>query len=101
MPAGCRMTWGPRQGQRTLGGGPAGLEPPLQGGLALAGGAAGENALDADVLVQVGPVDAGAPADQPPVGALGRGPVSEARVPRQRRRDRPTITQLELHRLVG
>lgn len=40
--------------QRTLGGGPTGLELPLKGGLALAGRPPGEDTVDADVLVQLG-----------------------------------------------
>ena len=48
----------------------AGGEPLFERVLAFVGGLAGEDVLDADVFVQVGPVNALAIGDKPPVLAL-------------------------------
>jgi len=44
-----------------------GFQPALEGCLALGGSAACDETFDADVLIEVGPMDACAPANEPPV----------------------------------
>jgi hypothetical protein len=62
----------------------AGLEPFPEGALCLAGRAAGKKAGNADVFVQIKPVDTFAAPDQAPVRTLPCCPISKTWVPEQR-----------------
>ena len=60
-----------------------------------------KQALNADILVEVGPVDPFAPPDQPPVASLSGRPVHEPRVPRKRHGQGPTIHQIDDQCILG
>jgi hypothetical protein len=76
------------------------LEPPAKRLLRFTGSSAGQKTGDADVFIQVRPVDALAARNQAPVGALRRRPVSQTREPGQRRRNRPAIREVRHQRVV-
>lgn len=71
------------------------IKPSLKGSLAFSGGLAGKEILDADVLVQLGPVDAAAVSDQPPMVSLVGCPVGKSRIPGNRYGDRTTIGEVD------
>ena len=50
-----------------------------------------EQSLDADVLVEIGPMDSLATADDVPVGPLPTVAVKESWIPAERHGDRPAI----------
>jgi len=56
----------------------------------------GEEAFDGDVLVDVGPVDADAAADEAPIGFLGWGSGSETREPGEGSGDSAAVGEAEL-----
>jgi len=76
------------------------LEPALQRGLRFPGGPTGEEILDADVLIELGPMNPVAAADEPPVRALGDGAVRESGIPGQGNGECPTIHQVDDQRIV-
>src|SRR5262249_21760336 len=71
------------------------VEPFSQRALAFRGTLPQEQVDDADILVQVRPVDADAPADQPPVAALLGRRACQARKPTQRSNDRPPVSKVD------
>ena len=73
----------------------AGFEPFREGALCLAGGATGKKAGNADVFVQVGPVDTFAAPDQAPVRALRSCPICKTWVPGQRHADGSAIDKVD------
>jgi hypothetical protein len=77
------------------------LKPPAQGRLRFTGPASGEEALDADVFVEIGPVYALAFTNQPPMSTFDVATMGKPRVPRQRNRDRATIDQFNDQRILG
>jgi hypothetical protein len=60
-----------------------------------------EKAIDADVLIQFGPVDAFALADESPLDSLLRRAVGEPRVPDQGNRDRAAIDEVNYQGVLG
>ena len=74
-------------------------EPLLKRQLTFPGGPSGEQSCDADILVQVLPMDSSPPANQPPVFALlGRG-MQQSGVPVQGNREGPAIAQFHIQRV--
>ena len=55
----------------------------------------------ADVLIEIGPVDAFAPADQTPLLAFLRRAVPQARIPFQRCRDSTSVYELDEQGVFG
>jgi len=83
-----------RQLHLLVGARPATFQPPLEGHLALGCCSSGEKTLDAEVLIEVWPVNTLATADESAAPAFPRRPVKQARVPGERCRDRSPVTQL-------
>ena len=77
------------------------LQPALERLLALAGRFAKHQALDADVFVQVRPVDAFAAPNQPPVVPFLRRAVLQARKPRERRSHVTPVGKFDTQRFAG
>jgi len=75
---------------------PAGLSP-----VTFAGTMSRQQAGHADVLVEIGPMDPLTPADQSPVGALGRCPMGQARIPRQRHRHGTAVRKVDHECVLG
>jgi len=69
-------------------------EPPAKRLLPLTRSAASQDALHADIFIQIRPVDPLAACNETPVGALGGRPVCQARVPGEWRGDRPAIRKV-------
>lgn len=61
----------------------------------------GEETVDADVFIELGPMDPVATADQFPFRLLGRRSMSQARVPRDGHRHGATIGQVHDQRVLG
>lgn len=80
---------------------PAALEPPTQGRLRFTGTSSSEKTLDTDVFVQIGPVNALAFADQPPVSPVGVATMCKPWIPRQRNGDGAPIDELNHQRVLG
>ena len=77
------------------------LQPSLERGLALAGRVARQQALDANVFVQVGPLYAPSGAAETPVVALFRCSVDQPGIPGERRRYRPPVIQADCESALG
>ena len=85
-------------------GGVAGIarfKPSLQRTRALTGRATGNNALNADVLIKVRPMNALSARDKPRTPSLSDGAVKEARIPRKRGGNGATISKLNDERIIG
>lgn len=80
---------------RGAGGGFALLQPAGQGFVGLAGSEAGGEAGDAEVVVQLGPVNALAAADETPIGALLGSGVRERRGPGERHGNGAAIGEID------
>ena len=80
-------------------GGRGGWKP--ESGGTLTGRPSGKEALDADVLVEVGPMNALTATDQPGMGSLGGAPVKEAWIPGQWGGDGASVGQLNDQRIIG
>ena len=59
-----------------------------------------EETLDADIFIEIGPMNALTLSDRTPVAALPCGSMEEARVPLQRHHDRTAVTELDDKRIV-
>jgi len=70
------------------------FQPALQRCLCLAGPASRQQALDADVLIQVGPVDSRTLSNEPPVSPLSGSTVAEAREPSETHTDRTAVGEI-------
>lgn len=77
------------------------FEPAPQRGLAFHRRFSRQETLRADVLIEIGPVNAAAVADQTPVVAFLRGTVKEPRIPGERYRERAAIGQRDDQLIVG
>jgi hypothetical protein len=77
------------------------LQPLSERGLALTRRSASEKAGDADIFVEVGPVNAFAPADQSPMFTFRRCPVREARVPWQRHAHGAAVDEIDDQGVLG
>ncbi len=75
----------------------AGLKPFQNRFGGLGGRFLGEKALQADVLIQVRPMNAGAPADETVVSALGHGRELEAGVEPDRDDEHLAVLQVDTH----
>jgi hypothetical protein len=75
-------------------------EPLLERMLTLSRRPADEQVLDADVFVEVWPVDSSSLADEPPATPLLDRAVKEAGIPGQRHRDGAAVGQLDRQRVV-
>src|SRR5436309_2054595 len=70
------------------------LEPAMQRLLVLTGRSSQDQVLDADVLVEIRPVNPLAAPDQTPVAPLVRSAMQQAWIPCEGHRDRPPIVQV-------
>src|ERR1019366_2950481 len=77
------------------------LEPPPKRILRLTRPAARQEALHADILIQIRPVDPFAASNETPVGALRSGPVCQTREPGEWHRDRSAIRKVHDHPIVA
>ena len=77
------------------------FKPSLQRTRALTGGASANDALNADVLVEVGPMNALSASDKPGMPSLSDGAVKEARIPRKRGGNGAPIRKLNDERIIG
>jgi hypothetical protein len=77
------------------------LEPPPERWLALARSAAREQAFDADIFIQIRPVNSLAPRDQSPVVPLGGFAMRKARKPRERSRNSPSVREIYGERIIA
>ena len=71
------------------------FEPTPEGGLRLTRTPTGEESFDADVLIEIGPVNALAVADESPTRALSIGAVRKPWVPCERYTDGPAVDQVD------
>ena len=78
----------------------ASLEPALERGRRFTRSPPREQAVHAHVLIQARPVDSLSFTDQPPLRALGRRPVQEPRIPRDRHGEAAPIGEVDDQRLV-
>lgn len=76
-------------------------KPLFEGGWALARAMPGKDAGDAQIFVQVGPVDEGSVANDLEILALGGGTMPETRIPDERRDDRTTVGQVYSERIFA
>src|SRR5262245_2529788 len=83
----------PRVGAPPYSGRATFLEPALERFLALAGPPSGQEALDADVFVKRGPVNAHSAPDEAPPCAFALAAMEKTRVPDQRHCHRPAILE--------
>ena len=77
------------------------LEPAAQGSLRFPRTPACQKTFDADVFVEVRPVDSLAFTDQTPVSSFGLATMRQSRVPRERDGDRTPIEQVHYQGIVG
>jgi len=70
------------------------IEPALKRSLGFTGPPPRQEALNANVLIQIRPVNSFAVADKSPVGALNMCPMRQSWEPGERRRDGPAIHQV-------
>jgi hypothetical protein len=77
------------------------FKPPLQGCLRFTRASARQQTFDADVLVEIRPVNAFAFADETPTTSFGGTTVCQARVPSDGDRDRTAIDQFDYQRVVS
>lgn len=78
----------------------SGGEPLLKGGLAFPRWFAGQEAIDADVLVEPVPMDAASPPDQPPAFPFRLCRMYEAREPIERHGEASPIAEFHGQRVV-
>ena len=71
------------------------FKPAAQGCLGLTRTSPCKETFDTDVFVQVGPVQALALPDKPPVCSFGKGTVRESWVPSEWNADNPTIDKID------
>lgn len=76
-------------------------KPLFQRRLAFAGGFPGKKVFDANVFVQVGPMNSLSLADQTPIAPLGNRSMRQPRIPCQGHSDRPPVGKLDGERVVG
>jgi hypothetical protein len=79
----------------------ADLKPAFERSLALPGALPEQEILHADVLVEVGPVDAFPVADQAPIMPLFRRAMVKPQIPTRGDRDGPAIGEIDCQRLFG
>lgn len=77
------------------------FQPLLERRLALAGGPAGQQAFDVEILIEILPVNTLPFADQPPVIAFFLGGMYQPGEPGQWHGDRPAITQTDAQGIFG
>ena len=77
------------------------LKPSPKRLLRLRRSATREQALNADIFVQFGPMNPFATPDQTPIEPLGGRAVCQPWEPRERRRDRPAIRQVHAQRIIA
>ncbi len=84
---------------RSLCGMRAVIQPPLEGLLALTRPGAIQKIVDADILIEIRPVNTLALPDEAPVIALGRTGIRQARKPLEWDRDRPPVGEIDAERV--
>jgi hypothetical protein len=77
------------------------LEPPAKRLLRFTRSAARKETLHTDIFIEFRPVDPLAARNETPVGALGCGPVRQAREPCEWRRDCPAVRQVHNQRIIA
>ena len=79
---------------------PSSGEPALQRRCALGRRFPSDDRLDADVLVEIGPVNSLAPGDQAQFLALRQGRMQQSRIPSDRCSDRTTVVEVHNKRVI-
>jgi hypothetical protein len=77
------------------------LEPPAQRLLSLARSATRQETRDADIFIEIGPVDPLATSNKMPVDPLRRCPVRQTREPRERYGDRSAIRKVRDQSIIA
>src|SRR5207244_2248979 len=79
---------------------PTRLKPLSQRLLTLARGLSCDQPFDADVLVELRPMNPFTAANQLPCRSLSRRTVDQARIPRERHRNRAAVTEIHRQRVL-
>ena len=77
------------------------LEPAAQGRLGFPRAPTSEKTIDADVFIEIRPVNSLAFPDQTPVPSFGFGAMRQSRVPRERNSNRAPIEKVHDQDIVG
>lgn len=63
--------------------------------------AANQKAFDANVFIEIGPVETLTTSDQPPIGSLDLSPVRQTRIPRDWHGHGSTIDKMHRQSILG